>query len=197
MIRKNSLFCKIIRIKTSSKSLFLDFMSSFQPESEVCLCCHSKGNCKIHASYSRSIIDIICGKPVYHEICVTRLICESCGHTHAILPDILVPYSQYGIFFILRVLGEYFSRLKTVASLCETYNITPSILYRWRDLFFKNRCDWLGVLALKQLSPRKFLCSLCLIDEFSLFSDAFFRLTGSSFLQCHANPDALSRRRHF
>ena len=34
MIRKNALFCKIIRIKTSSKSLFLSFMQDFTPELE-------------------------------------------------------------------------------------------------------------------------------------------------------------------
>ncbi len=195
MIRKKSLFCKIIRIKTSSKSLFLDFMDSFHPESEKCPVCHSTGNCKTHAFYSRSIIDIIHGKPVYQDICVTRIICESCGHTHAILPDTIIPYSQYGIFFILRVLGEYFAHVKTVEALCAAYSITPSMLYRWRNLFLKNRSVWLGILELKEQSPRDLIRFLCLKDTFSDFSTAFFRLTDFSFLQSHANPTALSRRR--
>ena len=195
MIRKNSLFCKIIRIKTSSKFLFLDFMASFQPESEECPVCHSSGNCKTHASYSRAIIDIIHGKPVYQDICVIRVICESCGHTHAILPDTIIPYSQYGIFFILRILGEYFAHIKTVDALCLAYAITPSMLYRWRDLFLKNRSAWLGVLELAEQSPFDFIRFLCLTDPFSDFSSAFFRLTGFSFLQSHANPAAHFNRR--
>ena len=195
MIRKNSLFCKIIRIKTSSKSLFLDFMASFQPESEECPCCHSTGNCKTHATYQRSMIDIIHGKPVYQDICITRIICESCGHTHAILPDTIIPYSQYGIFFILRVLGEYFAHVKTVAALCEAYSITASMLYRWKDLFLKNRSVWLTVLELSEQSPWDFIRLLCITDPFSNFSTAFFRLTGTSFLQSHANPTALCRRK--
>lgn len=36
MIRKNSLLCKLIRIKTSSKFLFDTFMAQFRPELETC-----------------------------------------------------------------------------------------------------------------------------------------------------------------
>ena len=170
-------------------------MASFQTESEECPYCHSTGNCKTHATYQRSIIDIIHGKPVYQEIRISRIICESCGHTHAILPDTIIPYSQYGIFFILRVLGEYFVHVKTVAALCETYSITASMLYRWRDLFLLNRSVWLSVLELAEQSPRDFIWFLCLKESFSDFSTAFFRLTGFSFLQSHANPAALSHRK--
>ena len=49
MIRKNSLICKLIRIKTSSKVLFDSYMDSFRPELETCPCCGAKGNCHIHA----------------------------------------------------------------------------------------------------------------------------------------------------
>ena len=188
MIRKNSLFCKIIRTKASSKFLFDSFISDFSPESEECPVCHSTENGKVHASYSRSIIDFIHGKPVYQSICVTRMICESCGHTHSILPDTIIPYSQYSIFFILRVLAEYFAKLKTVAAICEAFAITPSMLYRWRDLFLKNRSDWLGILEQKTYTSWDFIKSLVLMDHFSDFSLGFFRLTGSSFLQSHANP---------
>ena len=172
-------------------------MDSFNPETEVCPICHSKGNCKIHGSYSRSIIDIRRGLHIYQEISVTRILCESCGHTHAILPDTIIPYSQYGIFFILRVLSESFTHLKTVAALCVTYNITPSMLYRWRDLILQNRSVWLSVLEQQEQIPWDFMKSLCLLKEFSEFTSAFFRLTGSSFLQRHANPTALSCRKHF
>jgi len=185
----------MIRIKTSSKSLFLDFMTSFQPEAETCPSCGSTGNCKAYATYQRSMIDIIHGKPVYQELCITRIICGSCGHTHAILPDTIIPYSQYGIFFILRVLGEYFAHVKTVDALCEAYSITASMLYRWRDLFLKNRSVWLSVLELSEQSSRDFIRFLCLKDSFSDFSTGFFRLTGFSFLQSHANPTALSVRK--
>ena len=194
MIRKNSLFCKMIRIKTSTKFLFDSFMADFSLESEECPICHSSGNCKLHADYHRSVIDIVHGKPVYQKVCVTRVICEGCGHTHAILPDSIIPYAQYSLFFILRVLGEYFSHLKTVVILCDTYGITVSMLYRWRDLFLKNRSVYLSILDQMNQKSLQFLKYLVLLPAYSAFSNSFFRLTGSSFLQSHANPTALYRQ---
>ena len=111
MIRKNLLFCKITRIKTSSKSLFDSYMSRFKPGQETCPVCGSLGNCRIHAYYGRHLMDFISSKPVKSDICVLRVCCGSCGHTHAILPDVVVPYSGYSLFFLLRLLGEYFSGL--------------------------------------------------------------------------------------
>jgi len=69
------------------------------------------------------------------------------------------------------------------------------MLYRWRDLFLKNRSVWLSVLELSEQSPRDFIRFLCLKEPFSEFFTAFFRLTGFSFLQSHANPTALSDRK--
>lgn len=197
MIRKSTLFCKIIRIKTSSKSLFLSFMQDFKPELEECPFCHSKGNCHAHATYTRFIVDIIHGKPVYQQLTITRIICDSCFHTHAVLPDTIIPYSQYGIFFILRVLAEYFFHLKTVSDLCSIYGITPSMLYRWRNLFFSRRALWLSVLEQNEQTPLFFLKSLGALDCFSFFVSSFIRLTGFSFLQSHANHTALSQQRCF
>ena len=87
MIRKNSLFCKLIHIKSSSKVLFDSYMVSFRLELETCPFCGSKGNCRIHAYYGRKIVDFIQGRPLRTDICILRLIC-SCGHTHAILPNL-------------------------------------------------------------------------------------------------------------
>ena len=109
MIREKSLFCKLIHIKSSSKVLFDSFMAGFHPQLQTCPCCGTKGNCRIHAYYDRSLADFMGGAPVRHSLCIMRLIC-TCGHTHAILPDFIIPYSGYGLFFILRVLAVYFLR---------------------------------------------------------------------------------------
>lgn len=89
MIRKNSLFCKLIRIKNSSESLFSSFMKDYSLTMEECPYCHSRDNCIFHGSYERNLIDFIRGKTVYHKISVTRVKCQSCGHTHAILPEVI------------------------------------------------------------------------------------------------------------
>lgn len=85
MIRKNSPFCKLIRIKTSSKFIFDSYMAVFQPELETCPVCGSCGNCHVHAYYDRSVIDFRNGRKVTDSLCVLRLICDSCHHTHALL----------------------------------------------------------------------------------------------------------------
>jgi hypothetical protein len=194
MIRKNALFCKLIRIKTSSKSLFSSFMKSFIPETEPCPICLSRGNCRFHAYYERNIIDFANGKPGYSVITVTRVLCNSCGHTHAILPDFIVPYSTYGLFFLLRVLSEYFSGRFTIEHLCQLFAITPSMLYRWKALFLLHKELWLGILSDCEASSFSFLKNLFLQNAFSEFSSGFFLLSGHSFLQKHKNPTADSYR---
>ena len=190
MIRKFSLFCKLIRIKTSSDSLFSAFMDSYSHAMQECPSCHSKGNLIPHASYCRSIIDFTGGKTTYRKISVKRLKCQGCGHTHAVLPDLIVPYAQYSLFFLLRVVGEYFLHLKTISEICLVYSITPSMLYRWKALFLCHMADWLPILEQLETSTFAFLKQICFLQDFSTsFSSPFFRLTGVSFLQSHKNPN--------
>lgn len=187
MIRKNFLFCKLIRIKTSSKALFASFMAGFRPELQTCPCCGTRGSCRIHAYYGRSLVDFIDGAPVRHSLCILRLIC-TCGHTHAILPDFIIPYSGYGLFFLLRVLAEYFLRLSTVEKLCERFSITPSQLCRWLQLFRVQKEEWLGILSSMETSDPAFLKALLMQTAYSDFSSAFVRRFARSFLQSHKNP---------
>ena len=189
MIRNFSLFCKLIRIKTSSDSLFSAVMDSCSHILQECPSCHSKGNLIPHGSYRRNIIDFTAGKTTYRKISVKRLKCQSCGHTHAVLPDFIIPYAQYSLFFLLRVLAEYFLHLKTVSEICLTYAVTPSMLYRWKDLFLCHKKYWLPLLEHLETSSFSFLKKLFFLEDFSAsFSCPFFRLTGISFLQSHKNP---------
>ena len=187
MIRENSLFCKLIRVKSSSKALFDSFMDGFRPELQTCPWCGTKGSCRIHAYYDRSLVDFMGGAPVRHSLCIMRLIC-TCGHTHAILPDFIIPYSGYGLFFLLRVLAEYFLRLSTVEKLCERFSITLAQLRRWLRLFQAHKEQWLGVLSSMEASGLSFLKALLTQTAYSVFASAFVRRFTKSFLQSHKNP---------
>ena len=162
-------------------------MDDFRPELQTCPCCGAKGSCRIHAYYDRSLVDFTGGGSVCHGLCILRLIC-SCGHTHAILPDFIIPYSGYGLFFLLRVLAEYFLRLSTVERLCERFSITLSQLRRWLQLFRKQKEEWLGVLSSMEESSLFFLKSLVTRSAYSDFASAFVRRFAKSFLQSHKNP---------
>lgn len=135
MIRKNSLFCKLFKIKISSNSFFRQYMALLRPELETCPVCESSGNLHVHSYYRRNLIDFIDGNAVHHEITITRLQCDSCGSTHSILPDFIIPYCSYSLFFILQVLGSYFLHLCSVEKLCEKFSITLRQLYKWLALF--------------------------------------------------------------
>lgn len=163
-------------------------MAKFQPEQETCPICGSTGNCHIHDYYSRSIIDFRNGHPKKDTLCVLRVFCDSCEHAHAILPDLIIPYSTYSLFFILRLLGEYFAGLCSVERLCEKFGITLNQLYKWLTLWKTHKLEWLGLLADAEVSDKAFLKSIVSSDGYSAFSMEFIRRLRISFLQSHANP---------
>lgn len=167
-------------------------MDNYQPQTEICPICKSQGNCRIHAYYNRSVIDFRYGHKVKSSLCVKRLICGSCGHTHAILPDVLIPYASYSLIFILRVLGEFFLDMTSIEALCEKFSITSMQFYKWLQLWRQHKQLWLGILSDMEISNWFFLKSLVLTETFSDFGTAFCRQFSYSFLQAHKNPFTVS-----
>ena len=188
MIRKNVLACKLIRIKSSASRLYQIQKEGFRPEMEACPYCGSRGCCVRFASYERYVLDFLDGHPVCESVRIPRIRCGSCGRTHAILTDSLVPYRSYSLFFILRVIGEYLLHLQTVERLCIRFGITHSMLYRWFRLFQDHKAEWLGILADLEQGPLAFLRRLVSLPVYCTFSDGFCQKTLMSFLQSHANP---------
>ena len=162
-------------------------MEGFRPELRTCPCCGAKGSCRIHACYGRSITDFINGKTVRHELCIMRLVC-SCGHTHAILPDFIIPYSGYGLFFILRVPAEYFAGLYTAEQICERFSITRNLFCHWLSKWRDHKEEWLGALPSMETSDLSFMKGIITGSCCSDFTPAFVRRFAVSFLQSHKNP---------
>lgn len=166
-------------------------MDSFRPEQETCPCCGFKGDCHIHGYYSRYILDFRKGKPHCVRIRVMRVMC-SCGHTHAILPDFIVPYRQLSLKYLIQILFAFCARRQTIENICQRYQVDASFLYRLKALYEDHRQLWLGRMeAASQPSPG-FLRRLCFHPDLSTFLHAFYRRTTFSFLQCHKNPTANS-----
>ena len=188
MIRKNLLLCKIFRIKTSSKSLFDSYMAKFQPHLETCPLCGSTANCHIHDYYDRSLVDFRSGIRTRYSLCVMHIFCDSCEHAHAILPDVMIPYSSFSLLFILCLLGQYFADRFTVEQLCERYGISQNRFYQWLSLWRSHKRDWLGLLEDLSVSDLSFLRGILVSDRFSDFSMQFALRFSYSFLQSHSNP---------
>ena len=134
MIRALAILCKLNSLKLSDKQL-LDFcLCRLDLTHQVCPSCGSSGTHAIYSSYKRTMITFTGGHRENIEITLPRIKCH-CGHTHAIIPDVLIPYGSYSLRFILIVLYRYLLRSCSVAELCDKYQISRSTLYEWIHLF--------------------------------------------------------------
>jgi hypothetical protein len=188
MIRVFTIFCKLNFIKLSAKDLFLTAMQDFSKDKlpflvKPCPLCGAKHPIwSYHDSYDRYLISYEKGSVVIYLIRIIVIKCSSCKHTHAILPEVIIPYGSYGILFILSVLRDYYLHTITVSALCDKYQISPSTLYAWKRLFLIHKKLWLGFLEDACQSSLDLLSFLPSINT-SKDLDIFFRNNGLSFLQ--------------
>ena len=146
----------------------------------ICSHCRAKFNCTFFSSYTRNIITFENGLNTCHTVSITRVICNSCNHTHAILPDHLIPFGSYTLSFVLKVLRAYFLGSKTITYLCDFFQIAISTLYEWIRLFKEQKHIWLGILNDAVISEVSFIDDiLCSSKPVS----SFYQITKTSFLQ--------------
>jgi hypothetical protein len=187
MIRLFVVFCKLNFKTLSAIDLFLESTEEFAPANIPfiklsCPYCGAKNpRWSYHDSYKRYLISFENNQLKTNKIDITRIICSSCKHTHAVLPDLIIPHSSYTLLFILSVLKDYFSKMD-ITNLCEKYQISPSTLYGWKQLFEKHKKLWLGILEDMYQNPLMFLASI-LESEVSNKLQHFFKQNGHSFLQ--------------
>ena len=152
MIRIFNLFCKLNEIKISDQEWFEKTFEKTNLLGLVCPYCNSKERMIPHDMYSRYMITIKGNRIESVLLRIPRVKCTSCGHTHAVLPEMLIPYSSCSLRFVLTVLKDYFLHVHTVEQICKIYQIAHSTLYAFRDLFLSHKKLILGVLndALEQ-----------------------------------------------
>ncbi len=189
MIRIRTRFGKPFSQKNPIEKLYAESLPS---EAELyfvsCPTCGAGGSFRVHGYYSRNVVQF-CGTGFADTVLrVMRLKCKSCGHTHALLPDVIVPYLQYGLAFLLKVILASYARKKRILKICEKFGISPTNLYRWRALYLRHRNLWLSVLRQKEESEKCLLKQLLSMDAPSDMLREFFSKTMLSFLQSHANP---------
>jgi hypothetical protein len=187
MIRLFTVFCKLNFNTLTAKDLFLDSMKDFSLDKipfikHACPCCGAKNPVwAYHDSYKRYLVSYENISTIIYTIYITRIICSSCNHTHAILPEIIIPYGSYSLIFILNVLKDYFSKMK-IQEICEKYQISASMLYRWKQLFLIHKKLWLGILENIYQDSIAFLSIIPAPDSSKNLS-CFFLQIGHSFLQ--------------
>jgi len=183
MIRFFTTLCKSELEKLSDKDIFHKATNGFSNYNERCPNCGAVGKLSPYGEYFRNLVSHNGKSTTESNIGILRFECVSCNKTHALLPDIIIPYSPYSLRFILTVLAAYFERNTTVVAVCEHFGIAVSTLYKWKHRLLEHKDLLLGMLtSLKepvQIFLRGLFVSLRLSDQLSVF----FRRYGFSFLQ--------------
>lgn len=183
MIRVFELFYKLNFVKLSASDLFIQSMAEFHIHEHECPFCLTKHpDWKRHAVYERYLISFEDGHTVLHQITVIRYRCPSCGHTHAVLPESIIPYQSYSFLFIIQVMRDYFTGSLNVVGICAKYGITVSTIYSWKKLFLRHKKVWLGLLVDACTTSIHFLNSLFTGGLLHNLKE-FFLMAGVSFLQ--------------
>lgn len=173
---------------------YIKNLNMFQVE---CNFCHAKGYCVKDGHYFRSYLlhkKDLEGNGM--KISIQRLLCRSCKHSHALLPEEIIPYGQFSIVFIFWVLAAYYLEEKSMNAICKAYNISIQQLKRWKKTFFEQKQRYLGVLN-SQCWPEK--AALAWLkrrrDYGTEFAEPYFCDVEKMPGQRHANPPNMRQPR--
>ena len=167
----------------SEWQIFSESTDGFSHLGEVCPKCGAKGNLSGYGDYGRGLTSYEGGQIVYRLISVLRYLCASCKATHALLPDIVVPYSPYSLLFMLAALIAYYERSSTVAEVCSRFGIAVSTIYEWKDRIALHKDLMLGVLISRKQRSHSYILGILSSTDLSDTLRRFFRKYGFSFMQ--------------
>jgi len=183
MIRLFTTICKALLEKLTDVGIFNDATDRFRRCDEKCPSCGAFGKLSPYGNYFRNLVSYKGGITVEGRIGPLRFECASCGVTHALLPDIVIPYSPYSLRFKFIVLKAYFERNSTVTAVCEHFGIAVSTLYSWKKRLNEHKELLLGIVESRKESAITFLRNLseapCLSDHLH----SFFNRYAFSFMQ--------------
>lgn len=187
MIRLFKVFCKLNFNKLSVLDLYTESIKEYSPDKITSLempcpnCGAQHPTWSYFELYDRDLIAYENGQTIAYRIEITRISCSSCRATHALLPEIIIPYSSYSLIFIVKVLKDYFSKMK-IKEICIKYQISVSMIYAWKKLYLEHKQIWLGILDNLYQSAIEFI-SIIPGTKTSKDLANFFSNNGYSFLQ--------------
>jgi transposase-like protein len=192
MIRLFTALCKGLLEIISEEDIFNDISGGFNHYDKPCPRCGAVGKYTDHGDYDRGLTYLNAGKIIDARIRPLRFKCESCNVSHAVLPDIVIPYGRYNLSFVLKALIAYYERKMTVVKICEKLGIAVSTLYEWKKRILLHKELMLGLLVSSKTPVLAFLRGLIKKRNLSKSLNDFFRKYGFSFMQNGSTTTAQS-----
>lgn len=118
----------------SSYSERNSYIQSLMPDitdihKNVCPCCHAKNKLIKYGKYERNISILIDDNVENYRVSVQRVICNSCNHTHALLPNFIVPYKIMALFSIAKIVQR--ASISSAYKLSEAINLSVQMIYTY------------------------------------------------------------------
>jgi transposase-like protein len=183
MIRLFTSLCKSLLDKLTDGQIYSESTGKFNCNDESCPKCGAPSTLSPYGGYVRSLVSRKNGETEYIFISPLRFKCSSCHSTHALLPDILTPYSPYSLRFKLTALSAYFERETTVVKICEQFGIAVSTIYEWKKRLLSHKELFLGLLVSDEEPAHSFLKNLFALAFLSNHLCSFFKKHAFSFMQ--------------
>lgn len=103
----------------------------------TCPYCNSVNSFHKHGKYKRTIVYFKDDRLLEKEMHIQRVKCCNCNHTHAILPQDIMPYKIYTIPTIVKILSLIFIENKSIPDVSKQFFISFQLLYKYLSNFKK------------------------------------------------------------
>ena len=193
MIRLFTALCKTLFENLCDVTIFQESTNEYCSLNEACPRCGAIGKITSYGDYTRGLIYIKKGKIIDALMKPLRFKCESCGKTHALLPDVVIPYGRYALSFVLTVLVAYFERETTVVAICERFGIAVSTMYEWKKRMAVHKDLMLGLLISSKVPSLAFLKDLLKSRRLSNTLRKFYNMHNFSLMQNKSGTATRSR----
>lgn len=94
-----------------------------------CPACGARKSFTRHATYERNICYMKNNECVGMRITVLRLLCSSCGTTHAILPSGTIPFCYYPISCVIYFLSEFLIEKNSIPKISDKLSLVPATVH--------------------------------------------------------------------
>lgn len=191
MIRLFSNLCKCFELIKCNNDyqIYLSYTNNCNPDNIVCPfpSCGAKGKYNECGSYTRTLICYESGHVERYEVTVSRIECTSCGHSHALLAPVIIPYSPFSFHFVISLLYDFLThKYNNVTALCLEYDISVSTLYRIYNRFIEDQKLMFGMLEVATTQAHKLVAKFLNTDFCTIIDSMlhdFYTRNRASFLQ--------------